>query len=215
MRLRKNSKAKEILAKFEEFVITSGFDKHKGHWRNNFKNKDLPLYVELGTGKGKFITEMAQKYKNEANFIGIEAHTEVILQAAKKTSLVDTSNLKLFLFNANYILDIFATNEVDRFYINFCDPWPKNRTAKRRLTHKNFIEKYHAILKPKGEIFFKTDNKELFEFSLNEFANYNAKISNITFDLHQSNIKENVLTEYETKFSLKGIKICRAEFRFN
>ena len=215
MRLRKNPKAKEALNNFKNFIITSDFDKYKGLWNEIFENKNLPLFVELGTGKGKFISEMAMQYKNKANFIGIEAQTEVMLQAAKKVDLIQNSNLKLLEFNINNIVDLFSANEVDRFYINFCDPWPKKRHSKRRLTHRNFLEKYRTILKPKGEIFLKTDNEKLFEFSLNEFANVNAKFHNITFDLHKSNYKENILTEYEMKFSLQGMKIYRAEFQFN
>ncbi|MDL2280726.1 tRNA (guanosine(46)-N7)-methyltransferase TrmB [Selenomonadales bacterium OttesenSCG-928-I06] len=215
MRLRKNPKAKEALNNFKELVITSGFDKYKSHWNEVFENKNLPLFVELGTGKGKFISELAKKYKDKANFIGIEAQTEVILQAAKKATLIQSSNLKLLEFNINDIVDLFSANEVDRFYINFCDPWPKKRHSKRRLTHRNFLEKYKMILKPKGEIFLKTDNEKLFEFSLNEFASFNTTFHNITFDLHKSDYKENILTEYEMKFSSQGMKIYRAEFQFN
>jgi tRNA (guanine-N7-)-methyltransferase len=118
------------------------------------------------------------------------------------------------VFDINHIADIFAEGEVDRFFINFCDPWPKARHAKRRLTHVNFLEKYRSLLTAEGELFFKTDNRPLFDFSLEQFEVAKLTVKNLTFDLHNSGMEDNIMTEYETKFSGLGEKINRCEVSF-
>ena len=182
---------------------------YKNNWRKIFSD-DLSreLYVELGTGKGDFITALAEKFSDK-NFLGLEVEREVILKAARKISEKNLATVRLALFDINNIAEIFADHEIDRLYINFCDPWPKKRHAKRRLTHENFLRMYKKILKSNGEIHFKTDNKDLFEFSLEQFQILNLQVRDITFDLHADEPAENIRTEYENKFSALGTKINR------
>jgi len=184
----------------------------KGQWHEVFGRK-APLYVELGTGKGQFISELAEKNPS-INFIGIEAQQDVLYYAAQKVREKGLTNVRLLVFDINHVLDIFAPGEVDRLYINFCDPWPKVRHAKRRLTHANFLNKYRILLPAGGEIFFKTDNRPLFEFSLEQFEACNLQVAKVTFDLHNSDYQGNVMTEYEKKFSGMGTPINRCEVKF-
>lgn len=185
----------------------------KGHWHEIFGRR-APLYVELGTGKGRFISELAEE-NPDVNFIGIEAQQDVLFYAAQKVKEKGLTNVRLLVFDINHILDIFAPGEIDRLYINFCDPWPKARHAKRRLTHTNFLEKYRILLPAGGEIFFKTDNRSLFDFSLEQFEACKLEVRNVTFDLHNSGYQGNVMTEYEKKFSGMGVPINRCEVKFS
>ena len=187
-------------------------DKLKGHWHEIFGRK-APLHVELGTGKGKFISEMAERYP-EVNFVGIESQQDVLYYVAEKIREKGLTNVRLLVFDVTNILEIFAAGEVSRFYINFCDPWPKVRHAKRRLTHVNFLDKYAIALTAGGEIFFKTDNRILFDFSLEQFAERHLELDQVTFDLHGAAAPFNIMTEYETKFSSMGTKINRCEIKF-
>ena len=210
MRIRRKKNTPAKLLEFDNFVITENLgENYKNNWRKIFSD-DLSreLYVELGTGKGDFITALAEKYPDK-NFLGLEVEREVILKAARKISEKNLANVRLALFDINNIAEIFADNEIDRLYINFCDPWPKKRHAKRRLTHERFLLMYKKILKSGGEIHFKTDNKNLFEFSLEQFQNLNLNVRDITFDLHADEPAENIRTEYENKFSSLGTKINR------
>ena len=210
MRIRRKKNTPAKLLEFDNFVITENLgESYKNNWRKIFSD-DLSreLYVELGTGKGDFITALAEKYPDK-NFLGLEVEREVILKAARKISEKNLANVRLALFDINNIAEIFADNEIDRLYINFCDPWPKKRHAKRRLTHERFLLMYKKILKSGGEIHFKTDNKNLFEFSLEQFQNLNLNVRDITFDLHADEPVENIRTEYENKFSSLGTKINR------
>lgn len=187
---------------------------YKGKWQPFFK-KAAPLHVELGTGKGKFITSHARLFP-EINYLGIEMKPEALVQGIfRAEDIIDQGNLGLILMNINHILDIFAVNEVDRLFINFCDPWSKKAHAKRRLTHHNFLMKYRQFLAPGAEIHFKTDNRELFEFSLNEFANHGFRLKNMSLDLHHSDFTGNIMTEYEEKFSSLGMPIYRLEACLN
>ena len=184
---------------------------HKGKWGNYFENHN-PIFVEIGCGKGGFITKNAVRHP-EYNFIGIERQTSVVAVAARKAG-EGISNLALICGFAERLSDIFEVGEVKRIYINFCDPWPKNKTAKRRLTHRGFLKSYASLFGGEGEIFFKTDNRDLFSFSLNEFCAEDWKLSNITLDLHNSQWMEgNIMTEYEAKFSGLGMPIYRLEAR--
>lgn len=213
MRLRKKAWIVEAIKAYSDIVVVNNpIDAYKGKWRE-IMGKDVPLHVELGTGRGQFITGMAEVNAN-INFIGLEAVVDVLYDAAQKAQTRQLKNVRLAVFDINHILDIFAPGEVDRLYINFCDPWPKNRHAKRRLTHAGFLEKYRQVLAAGGELCFKTDNEKLFEFSLNQFAAGNLKMSNITFDLHHSDFEGNIMTEYEAKFSSMGMKIYRCEAKF-
>jgi tRNA (guanine-N7-)-methyltransferase len=198
----------EKLENFSDFITTEKIDASRaGNWRKLFGNENL-LHVELGTGKGDFITQMAEK-NPQINFVGLEMEAEVVLKAARKIDEKNLSNVKIIVFNVNNIEEIFAENEIDRLYINFCDPWPKKKHAKRRLTYITFLQKYKKILKPSGEIHFKTDNRALFDFSLEQFALANLNVRDISYDLHANEPPENVRTEYENRFSAAGVPINR------
>ncbi len=184
----------------------------KGKWSAYFGNTN-PIYIEIGCGKGNFIIENATRYP-DINFVGIERQKTVIAIAAKKIQQ-PLPNLALLCDSAAQLTDLFAAGEVKRIYLNFSDPWPKKRCAKRRLTYRTFLQSYRQVLGEKGEIFFKTDNKNLFEFSLNEFCAEKWDLSNICFDLHHSDyMPYNIMTEYEQKFSEKGMPIYRLEARY-
>ena len=149
-------------------IILSGQEEFKGKWRELFEHPEYPLYMELGTGKGRFIAGMSEAYPN-ANFVGFEVQMGVIYYAAQKIFEGERNNAKVSLFDIAGIEEIVAPGEVDRFYINFCDPWPKAKHAKRRLTYHTFLDRYARLLKEGGEVHFKTDNEGLFMFSLEEF----------------------------------------------
>ena len=210
MRIRKKPHTAEKLKQFTDFVI----DNEKlngigGHWAELFGGESArKLYVELGTGKGDFITQIAEKFP-DINFLGLEVEATVVLAAARKVHEKNLSNVRLAIFDINRIAEIFADGEVDRFYINFCDPWHKKRHAKRRLTHVRFLEMYRKILKAGSEIHFKTDNRALFDFSLEQFNAAGWKVRDVNFDLHADEPLDNIRTEYENKFSAQGVKINR------
>jgi tRNA (guanine-N7-)-methyltransferase len=186
---------------------------YKGRWHELFGN-DNPIHIEIGTGRGRFISTMAHQHP-EINFVGIELEHELLGRVAKKAEELGVGkNLILTPANAIQLTDLFAPGEVSRIYLNFSDPWPKKRHHKRRLTYIEFLKLYRIVLKPDGELFQKTDNRELFEFSLNMFAEDDWKMSKITFDLHNSPWAEgNIMTEYEEKFSSQGMPIYRVEAR--
>ena len=211
MRIRRKKNTEENLKKFLDFVTVENIGEEvKNNWRKIFDENNLnrKLFVELGTGKGDFICAIAEK-NPEINFIGLEMEREVILKAARKIQEKNLKNIRLVLFDINRISEIFAENEIDRIFINFCDPWPKKRHAKRRLTHARFLEMYKKILKNGGEIHFKTDNRNLFDFTLEQTEILNLKVSDVNFDLHANEPPENIRTEYENKFSAQGFKINR------
>lgn len=233
MRLRKKPWVSDALEEYSDIVLMKDLlcaktvgsfinisdeikktgERLKGHWHEIF-DRTAPLHVELGTGKGQFISQMAERHP-EINFVGIEAQQDVLYYVAEKVREKQLTNVRLLVFDVENILDIFAAGEINRLYINFCDPWPKVRHAKRRLTHGNFLEKYRILLADGGEIFFKTDNRPLFDFSLEQFAEKDLKLNKLTYDLHNSDMTDNVMTEYETKFSSKGTKINRCEIKFS
>ncbi|MCY9806970.1 tRNA (guanosine(46)-N7)-methyltransferase TrmB [Lentilactobacillus senioris] len=202
MRVRKKPWADDFINDHQEFIVLEP-QQLQGKWQERF-TKDQPLAVEIGTGKGQFITEMAKKYPN-INFIGIELQTSVIAVALRKLVENPLPNVQLVLTDGADVNEIFATGEVDRIYLNFSDPWPKKRHAKRRLTSPQFLKGYQMVLKPTGDIEFKTDNRGLFEYSLGSFNNYGLIFDAVYLDLHRSDANEdNVETEYEQKFSSKG-----------
>lgn len=213
MRLRRKPWIDEAIKDYSDFLHLESCESCKGKWRTLFKDPDAPLWVELGTGKGNFISQMAQIHK-DVNFIGIEIQVGVLYYAGKKCAAAEVDNVQLLRFDVARLEDIFAPGEVDRFFINFCDPWPKKRHAKRRLTHVGFLEKYRALLKKGGTIHFKTDNRPLFDFSLEQFEEAHLEVRDVSFDLHAENRPDNIMTEYERKFSGFGEKINRCEVVF-
>ncbi|RFU68728.1 tRNA (guanosine(46)-N7)-methyltransferase TrmB [Peribacillus saganii] len=211
MRLRNKPWAEERLNEFPQYVIREP-EQRKGKWNEVFGNNN-PLYIEVGTGKGRFITEMAKAHPN-VNFLGIELHKSVIISAMDLLIEVDLPNVKLLNVNANDLRNFFNKGEVSRVYLNFSDPWPKTRHEKRRLTYKTFLSTYEDILPDKGEIHFKTDNQGLFEYSLISMSQYGMQFKFISLDLHNSEYEGNIMTEYEEKFSQKGNRIYRMEASF-
>ena len=209
MRRRKKKGSDEKLISYTDYVIKDDIEKLKNNWNLKFNNQN-PIHVEFGTGRGKFITTLA-KQNPDINYIAMEIKEEVLLKAVEKANDANLNNILFVWGNVNNILDYFGEGEIDRVYVNFCDPWPKKRWSKRRLTHKNFLNKYKEILNQNGEIHFKTDNQDLFEFSLNEIASNNWLLKNISLDLAKNNDIENVTTEYEDKFMSKVITIYRCE----
>lgn len=208
MRLRNKPGAEEEINASPHLVVSHP-QEWKGKWAAFFKNNN-PIHIEVGTGKGRFVSEMAKAHPG-INYIGVELQTSVIVMALDKVKEVNVPNLCLLNQDANHIAEFFASEELERVYINFSDPWPKTRHEKRRLSHHSFLEKYHQLMGDQGEIHLKTDNEALFEYSLNSFSNYGCQLRGITFNLHESNFQGNIMTEYEEKFSNQGMKIYRCE----
>lgn len=202
MRLR-NVKGSREEIQLSEYTVNEP-EKYKGGWKELFGN-DNPVYIEVGMGKGKFITEMAQLHP-EINFIGIEKYSSVLIRAIEKRKELEINNLMFIRMDAENIEDVFEKNEVAGIYLNFSDPWPKDRHAKRRLTSRQFLARYDKILAGDGVIEFKTDNRDLFDFSLEEAPEAGWEIIASTYDLHadEKMSEGNVMTEYEEKFSSKG-----------
>lgn len=202
MRLRNITGSRELIAN-NPFVIHNP-EERKGRWNSLFENKN-PIYLEIGTGKGQFLMECARK-NPDINYLGIEKYSSVLLRAVEKQQLEQLPNLYYLRFDAEYITTIFDKCEIDRIYLNFSDPWPKDRHAKRRLTSRQFLSRYDVILAEDGQVEFKTDNRELFEFSLNEVQESNWNLVEHTFDLHNNSSMNagNIMTEYEERFSSMG-----------
>jgi tRNA (guanine-N7-)-methyltransferase len=211
MRLRNKPGAKEQILSYPQYVIPNP-DQYKGNWSKIFGNQS-PIHIEVGTGKGQFITRMALE-NPMINYIGIELYDNAIVAALDHVIMVDLPNVKLLNVDANHLTEYFADSDVERVYLNFSDPWPKNRHEKRRLTNKTFLKVYEEILIPGGEIHFKTDNQSLFEYSLISFSEYDLILKYINLDLHHSDFEGNIMTEYEEKFSKKGNRIYRTEVKY-
>ena len=201
MRLKNVRGASDII-EASKYVIENPSN-YKGKFKKLFNN-DNPLHLEIGMGKGQFITEMAKAFPN-INFIGIEMYDSVIVRAVQKQDELELPNLKLIKVDATEIEDIFD-HEIDTLYLNFSDPWPKNRHEHRRLTSDRFLKRYDSIFKDKKVIIQKTDNRNLFEFSLKSFTDYGYKIEELSLDLHKDDYF-NVETEYEERFSGMGFPI--------
>lgn len=208
MRLRRDPRATEYLAQDERVVQEP--TAYKGKWHTLFGN-DNPIHVEFGCGKGGFITELARRNPG-INYVAAERAETVVYKACKKANREETPDNLVFVFeDMAKCLDIFEAGEIDRLYLNFSDPWPKKRHAKKRLTYRDFLKKYAIILGEKGEIHFKTDNKGLFASSIEEFSLEGWLMKNVTLDLHNSDMEDNIMTEYEKKFSEMGFTINRLE----
>ena len=211
MRVRNRPGAAEMLAAHPNFVISDP-TLWKGKWNELFEN-DHPIHIEIGMGKGQFITGMAKAHP-EINYIGVEMQVSVVSIALDKLIEQPLPNLKLLHVDGSALTEYFADSEVDQIYLNFSDPWPKKRHEKRRLTYKTFLAVDEQILRPNGEIHFKTDNQGLFEYSLASFSQYGMILKQVWLDLHQSQFEGNIMTEYEEKFSSKGMPIYRLEARY-
>lgn len=210
MRLRHIKGAEEEIA--ESPYVVQDPQSLKGRWHEFFGN-DNPIRIEVGMGKGKFIMELAQM-NPDINYVGIERYSSVLLRGLQKRAELELSNIYFMRIDALELTEVFAENEVERIYLNFSDPWPKDRHAKRRLTSDRFLAVYDKILQPDGIIEFKTDNQDLFRYSLESIPEADWQVTSHTFDLHHSDMAEgNVMTEYETKFSAEGKPICKLTAR--
>ena len=214
MRLRNIKGSKEVIAA-SPYVVQNPED-YKGKWSELFHNNH-PLHIEIGMGKGRFLMALAQK-NPQINYIGIERYTSVLLRAVEKLNIYieenesTLPNIRFICMDAQDIANVFAENEVDRIYLNFSDPWPKDRHARRRLTSHEFLDRYDQFLAADGRLEFKTDNQDLFTFSLEEIETSDRwHLNASTRDLHHdpSMNEGNIMTEYEEKFSSKGNPICK------
>lgn len=208
MRLRNITGSREVIAE-NEYVIHD-ISEFRGVWKKEVFKNDNPLHIEIGMGKGKFIMTLAKMNPN-INYVGIEKYSSVLLRALQKMEIEPLPNVRFIRMDAEDITEVFDKNEVDKIYLNFSDPWPKDRHAKRRLPSRQFLVRYNEILVKDGFVEFKTDNKGLFDFAVEEVPFANWKIEKITYDLHNTeDMNEgNVMTEYEEKFSQMGNPICK------
>lgn len=211
MRLRHKPWAKEKLMQYPQYVIQNP-EENKGKWKSVFNNEN-PIHIEVGTGKGQFIVGMG-KANPDVNYIGIELQDSVIVSALDQLIEEELPNVKLLNFDGENLRNYFKKGDVERIYLNFSDPWPKNRHEKRRLTFKSFLKLYEDILINGGEIHFKTDNQGLFEYSLKSFSEYGLLLKYVSLDLHKSDFPDNIMTEYEEKFSARGQRIYRCEVQY-
>ena len=207
MRLKNVPGAREAIAASD--LVIKDAESLKGKWREYWGN-DKEIHIEVGMGKGKFMMGMAKAHP-DVNYIGIEMYSSVLYRAVQKLELEPLDNLKYLLLDAKDIANVFDQGEVDRIYLNFSDPWPKDRHAKRRLPSRQFLARFDQILKDGGVIEFKTDNKDLFTFAEEEVEPAGWKILEITYDLHNDEkmVEGNIMTEYEEKFSSMGNPIYK------
>lgn len=207
MRLRNIPAAADAIAESEYCILD--YTEHKGRWREIFGN-DRPLVMEIGMGKGKFLMELAGQHP-DINYLGVERYGSVLYRALQKMEEAPLSNIRFLCINAEVLPEIFAEGELDKIYLNFSDPWPKDRHAKRRLTSREFLARYDKVLKKDGYLEFKTDNRPLFDFSLEEVKAAGWRLDSFTYDLHHDEKMNigNIMTEYEEKFSSQGNPICK------
>ena len=207
MRLRNIPRAEGVLKECSQVIETP--EEFRGHWASDVFQNDYPVHIEIGMGKGRFLMALAQK-NPQINYIGIERYTSVLLRAVEKLNIYieenesTLPNIRFICMDAQDIANVFAENEVDRIYLNFSDPWPKARHARRRLTSAEFFARYDKILIPDGTVEFKTDNRDLFDFSTEQLETSDIwKMTACTYDLHHDPAMNegNVMTEYEEKFS--------------
>ena len=207
MRLRNISGSRELIAA-SDYVIHEP-QEHRGKWKEVF-GSDNPIRIEIGMGKGRFIMDLARSH-TDINYVGIEKYSSVLLRGIQKLEAEPLTNLYFIRMEAEEITSVFAPGEVDRIYLNFSDPWPKDRHAKRRLPSREFLHRYDEILKKDGVIEFKTDNRELFRFALDELEPAGWHLEQMTEDLHRDAemMRDNVMTEYEERFSSMGNPIYK------
>lgn len=207
MRLRNITGSREVIA--ESSYVVKEEENCRTKWNEIFQNSN-PIHIEIGMGKGKFLYTMAKEHP-EINYVGIEKYSSVLLRAIQKMEEEPLPNLKFIRMDAEDIVKVFGTEEVDKIYLNFSDPWPKDRHAKRRLPSKEFLARYDIILKKQSKLEFKTDNRILFDFAVEELEQAGWKAELITYDLHADEklLEGNVMTEYEEKFSSAGNPICK------
>jgi tRNA (guanine-N7-)-methyltransferase len=207
MRLRNITGSREVIQ--ESPYVVQEPREQKGKWKEVFANA-APIRIEIGMGKGRFLCTLAEQ-NPDINYIGIEKYSSVLLRAIQKMEEKELPNLKFIRMDAEELTEVFAEGEVDKIYLNFSDPWPKDRHKKRRLPSRQFLERYNRILKPDGRLEFKTDNKDLFDFAVEELEPSGWKTEVLTYDLHhdESLMQDNVLTEYEEKFSSMGNPIYK------
>ena len=212
MRLRNVKGSQEKILENPYTIQTDGTngEDYKGLWNKNIFKNDNPIHIEIGMGKGQFIMGLAAE-NPDINYIGIEKYSSVLVRALDKKESLETDNLMFLRMDAEDIAEYFAPGEVSRIYLNFSDPWPKDRHAKRRLPSREFLARYDQILKPEGKVEFKTDNRGLFDFALEEVKAAGWKLEVCTFDLHHDEelMKGNIMTEYEERFSSQGNPICK------
>ena len=211
MRLRHKPWAQDKLNTYPEYVPQNA-EQLKGKWQTRFATPQ-PIHIEVGSGKGRFITEMAKAHPH-INYISIEIQTSVIVNVLDHQIREQLPNLQILHADGRDLTNYFAEGEVTRVYLNFSDPWPKKRHEKRRLTSSSFLTQYRTILQPKGEIHFKTDNQGLFEYSLASMSQFGMVLQQVWLDLHHSDFEGNIETEYESKFAAKGQRIYRIEARY-
>jgi tRNA (guanine-N7-)-methyltransferase len=212
MRLRRKPWIDEAILEVKgRTLFCEQLEQYKGHWQEIFPGKRICL--EIGSGKGRFIMGMGRLHPEKA-FIGVETQRDVAYYPAKAALEEGLTNVKIIWGDACQLEDWFEPGEVKELYLNFSDPWPKARHAKRRLTHRSFLERYQKLLGPGGHLRFKTDNRGLFDFSVAEFQNLGLKIAGLSYDLHHSSYLNEVQTEYEEKFSAQGhpINFCEVIF---
>lgn len=207
MRVRNKPWAEDYIKQHDGIVVLEP-SQNKGKWEQEFQHTNRPIHLEIGSGRGGFIQGMGTKNPN-INFIGMELQKNVIVSAIDRVKEAEVENVRLLHENADQLSDIFEENELETIYLNFSDPWPKNRHEKRRLTHQSFLSQYQQILKPNGKIVMKTDNQHLFEYSLVSFSQFGLLLEEVTLDLHATGDPTNVMTEYEEKFTKKGMPIYR------
>ncbi len=209
MRLRNITGSREVIADSAYVVSEAVLERCPGTWKEIFGNTN-PIQIEIGMGKGRFIHTMAKEHP-DVNYVGIEKYSSVLLRAVQKMEAEELPNLKFIRMEAEYIARVFGPGEVDRIYLNFSDPWPKDRHAKRRLPSKEFLARYDIILKDGGQLEFKTDNRELFDFAVAQIEPAGWQADVITYDLHSDAalMEGNVMTEYEERFSAMGNPICK------
>lgn len=207
MRLKNVPGAREAIA--ESSLVIHEPEKQKSIWNQLFENNN-PIHIEIGMGKGRFIYGMAKEHP-DINYVGIEKYSSVLLRAVQKMEEEPLPNLRFIRMDAEDITEVFAKDEVERIYLNFSDPWPKDRHAKRRLPSREFLARYDSFLKQDGQLEFKTDNRALFDFAVEELPFAGWKIDSITYDLHHDEdmMKDNIMTEYEEKFSSMGNPIYK------
>jgi tRNA (guanine-N7-)-methyltransferase len=213
-RLRRKPGVAEALGQIPELVVVTNENCCVNEtWKQRFSVSG-PLFLELGTGKGRFLQEMARQHP-ESCFVGLEKEPGVLIQAVRKTRELELTNLKFILGDVQWLDRMFAPAEVDGIYIHFCDPWPKSRHEKRRLTHPDFLRRYRQILGSTGTLRFKTDNPELFEYSLASFVASGMELLHVSRNLHAEGANLSfVMTEYEMKFYAAGLPIHYCEARF-